>query len=98
MYDLYTMHRTQIYLGDAQDDALRERAQRTGRTKSAVIREAIDSFLSPSSAEQTGLARLRSAVADASGCAAHLPPGADYVDDLRAADRERARELDERAR
>lgn len=98
MYDLYIMHRTQIYLGDDQDRALAERAQRVGRTKSALIREAIDSYLVPASAEQTGLARLRTAVADARGCAAYLPAGERYVEELRAADRERARELDERSR
>lgn len=98
MYDLYIMHRTQIYLDERQERALVDRARRVGRTKSSLIREAIDSYLVPASAEQTGLARLRAAVADARGCAAYLPAGERYVEDLRAADSERARELDERSR
>jgi predicted transcriptional regulator len=98
MYDLYIMNRTQIYLGDEQARALADRARRIGSTKSALIREAIDSYLAPASTEQAGLSRLRTAVADARGCAAYLPAGERYVDELRAADRERARELDERSR
>jgi hypothetical protein len=98
MYDRYIMHRTQIYLDEGQDRALSDRARRVGRTKSALIREAIDGYLAPGSIERTGLARLRSAVADAGGCAPYLAPGERYVDDLRAADRERAHELDERRR
>lgn len=98
MYDLYIMHRTQIYLGEDQEHALADRARQLGRTKSALIREAIDNYLTPATAEQTGLARLRRAIADAHGCASYLPAGERYVDELRAADRERARELDERTR
>jgi predicted DNA-binding protein len=98
MYNPYIMHRTQIYLGDEQERALTDRARQVGSTKSALIREAIDSYLTPDTAEQTALARLRTAVADASGCASYLPTGERYVDELRAADRERARELDQRSR
>lgn len=96
MYIPYIMQRTQIYLGDEQDRALSERAERLGRTKSALIRDAIDSYLAPDAVEHQGLARLRAAVSEATGCATYLPAGADYVDALRAADRERARELDAR--
>ena len=96
MYDLYIVHRTQIYLDEGQERALAERAERAGRTKSALIRDAIDSYLEPASAEPTALARLRTAVSDAHGCASYLAPGADYVEDLRAGDLERARELDQR--
>jgi predicted transcriptional regulator len=96
MYAQYIMRRTQIYLADDQDRALDERARRVGRTKSALIREAIDGYLSPAAAQRDELARFRAAVAEASGCAPYLPPGAEYVDALRSADRERARELDER--
>ncbi|HYV15497.1 MAG TPA: CopG family transcriptional regulator [Conexibacter sp.] len=90
------MHRTQIYLGDDQDQALAARARQAGRTKSALIREAIDSYLAPQTPEQTGLARFRAALAETHDIAPYLPPGAAYVDELRAADRERERELDER--
>ncbi len=96
MYILYIMQRTQIYLGEEQDRALTERAERLGSSKSALIRAAIDSYLTPDSAERQGLARLRAAVSEATGCAGYLPAGEDYVDALRAADRERAAELDAR--
>ena len=92
MYAWYIMHRTQIYLEDVQDRALAERAGRVGRTKSALIREAIDSYLEPQSAQRTALGRLRAALDDARGCASHLPPGDRYVEELRAAERERAHE------
>lgn len=98
MYHLYIMHRTQIYLDERQEHALAERAERVGRTKSALIRDAIDRYLEPQSGERAALARLRAAVADARGCASHLPSGERYVDALRDADRERGRELDERLR
>ncbi|MGH9196999.1 MAG: CopG family transcriptional regulator [Acidimicrobiia bacterium] len=39
------MKRTQIYLDDDQDRRLRARARADGTTKSAVIREAIEAFL-----------------------------------------------------
>lgn len=96
MYDLYIMNRTQIYLADEQERALADRAQRSGRTKSALIREAIDCYLAPSSAEQSGLARFRAAIREAGGIAPYLPGGAEYVEQMRAADLERERELDER--
>lgn len=98
MYDLYIMHRTQIYLADEQDRALAARARRVGLTKSALIREAIDSYLEPAAAEQTGLALLRAAVAEASGAAPQLPGGEAYVEQLRAADLERERALEQRRR
>jgi len=98
MYARYIMHRTQIYLDDLQERALAARAERAGRTKSSLIREAIDSYLEQPSAAETALARLRTAVAHAHGCASSLPAGEHYVEELRGADRERARELDERPR
>jgi predicted transcriptional regulator len=88
------MHRTQIYLDDRQDAALTARAHSSGRTKSALIREAIDGYLAPADAEQAALARFRSAVQEAAGIAPYLPDGAEYVERLRAADRERQRRLD----
>jgi len=36
------MNRTQIYLTDEEDKALSERSNKTGRSKSDLIREAID--------------------------------------------------------
>jgi len=42
---IYIMKRTQIYLDDEQDARLERRARASGRTKSALIREAINRFL-----------------------------------------------------
>lgn len=39
------MKRTQIYLENEQDERLERRARASGRTKSALIREAINRFL-----------------------------------------------------
>lgn len=94
MYDSYIMKRTQIYLDDDQDRALVARARRAGQTKSALIREAIDVYLAPAEADRAGLERLRAAVGQALGAAPDLPPGAEYVERLRAADRERQRLLE----
>lgn len=96
-YDLYTVRRTQIYLDDQQDRALSNRASASGRTKSALIRDAIDSYLTPAGDAGADLARLRAAVAAASGVAP-LPGGSDYVSELRDADLKRERELAARRR
>ena len=90
------MRRTQVYLEDEQDRALTARAHAAGRTKSALIRDAIDSYLAPASAEEIGVARFKAAVAAVQGIAPYLPPGREYVEQIRAADRERQRELDAR--
>lgn len=62
MYGAYTtvviMQRTQIYLSEAELEGLRGLAQRSGRSQSSLIREAIDSFLEQRQ-PQTRLARLR---------------------------------------
>jgi predicted DNA-binding protein len=52
------MQRTQIYLSDAERQGLQALAQRCGRSQSALIREAIDSFLELHQ-PQSRLARLR---------------------------------------
>jgi predicted DNA-binding protein len=99
MYALYIVKRTQIYLEDSQDQLLEQRAQDIGTTKSAVIREAIDAFLDePAGTAETALQRFRSAIAQAAGVASHLPSGHDYVEAVRAADRERDDELRARRR
>ncbi|HVS28140.1 MAG TPA: CopG family transcriptional regulator [Solirubrobacteraceae bacterium] len=93
---MYIAHRTQIYIHDHQDRRLRERSQQVGRTKSALIRDAIDAYLSPASGDEGALARLRAAVKEAAGAAPHLPTGADYVEELRAIEGERQRAHDRR--
>jgi predicted DNA-binding protein len=95
MYATYIARRTQIYLEDEQDRLLTERSAQVGRTKSALIREAIDAYLAPASAD-TGIARLRAAVKEAVGAAPDLPTGARFVDELRANERKRRRSHNER--
>jgi predicted transcriptional regulator len=96
MYTSYIVHRTQIYLDDEQERKLADRARQIGRTKSALIRDAVDAYLSPASGEESALAGLRAAVNDAAGAAPYLPSGVDYVEELRAAEQERRRMIDER--
>jgi hypothetical protein len=96
MYTAYIVRRTQIYIGDDQDRLLDERAGSLGTTKSAVIRDAIDAFLQPDASRDAGVDRLRAAVRGAAGIAGYLPSGSEYVEDLRAADLERERELEAR--
>lgn len=98
MYSSYIMRRTQIYLEERQSDALAQRAAARGTTASKVIREAIDRYLAEPNDDATRLRRYRAALEATFGLAPQLPEGAAYVDDLRHAERERARELDERRR
>lgn len=93
MYTTYIVRRTQIYVGDDQDRLLAERAGSLGTTKSAVIRDAIDAFLQPDASRDAGVDRFRAAVLGAAGIASYLPTGSEYVEQLRAADAEREREL-----
>jgi Arc/MetJ-type ribon-helix-helix transcriptional regulator len=54
------MRRTQIYLSEAERQGLQALGQRSGRSQSDLIREAIDSFLERHQ-PQSRLARLRAA-------------------------------------
>jgi predicted DNA-binding protein len=96
MYAAYIARRTQIYLEDSQDRQLVDRARQVGRTKSALIREAVDAYLSPVSSDDSALAGLRAAIKDAAGAAPYLPNGVDYVGESRAAERERQHVIDQR--
>lgn len=96
MYAPYIARRTQIYLDDDQDRQLADRARQVGRTKSALIRDAIDAYLSPATNGGSALASLRAAVKEAAGAAPYLPAGVDYVEELRAVERERQRVIDRR--
>lgn len=99
MYNAYIVRRTQIYLADHQDRLVQRRAESTGTTKSAVIRDAIDAFLTEDSgARDAELQRFRAAVAQAAGVAPYLPPGSSYVETMRAADSDREHALRERRR
>lgn len=94
MYITYTMKRTQIYLEDGQARQLATRARRDGVTASHVIREAIDRYLAEPEDEAAELARFRTALDATFGIAPYLPPGDDYVDQLRRADRARHEDLE----
>jgi predicted transcriptional regulator len=96
MYTSYIVHRTQIYLDDDQERQLVDRARQVGLTKSALIRDAIDAYLSPASGDDGALAGLRAAVRDAAGAAPYLPSGLDYVEEFRAADHERQLAVEQR--
>lgn len=93
VYVTYIMRRTQIYLDEAQDQALAKRARAEGSTKSAIIREAIDAHLRADTPEAR-LARFHAALDAAFGIAPYLPDGAEYVERMRANDRRRQEELD----
>jgi predicted DNA-binding protein len=76
MYALYIVRRTQIYLDEEQDRRLAERARATGRTKSDLIREAVDRLLDTPLSEDEEMARFRAAVDAAFGIAPYLEDGA----------------------
>jgi hypothetical protein len=94
MYTSYIVRRTQIYLEDDQDDLLTRRAQGSAVTKSMLIRQAIDAFLDESMHVQSGLVRFRSALREVEQAPLALPEGASYVEDVRALDEGRQRQLD----
>ena len=64
-------------------------ARATGRTKSDLIREAVDRLLDTPLSEEEELARFRAAVDAAFGIAPYLEDGATYVRKLRDIDRRR---------
>lgn len=98
MYDLYIMKRTQIYLDEEQDAQLARRSAATHRTKSALIRDAIDRYLTETDSRDDRLRAFKQAADAAFGSAPELPPGELYVAEIRANDQTRAKELDRRWR
>jgi predicted DNA-binding protein len=96
MYTTYIVRRTQIYLDDEQERRLARRARAEGVTKSRLIRRAIDAFLDAPEDGPSRLARFRVAVEAVSGSVPRLPPGRDYVEQLRAGDAARQQALDRR--
>jgi predicted DNA-binding protein len=96
MYAAYIVRRTQIYLHEQQAHRLDERATAGATTRSALIREAIDSYLGTPDDEATRLARFKAAVETTAGIAPYLPPGDAYVDELRATGAGKLSELERR--
>ena len=94
MYAPYIVRRTQIYLDEEQDRRLAERARATGRTKSDLLREALDRLLASPLSDDEELARFRAAASAAFGVAPYLEDGATYVRKLRDNDRRRQEGLD----
>jgi predicted DNA-binding protein len=94
MYVSYIMKRTQIYLEADQDRRLASRATTAGTTKSTLIREAIESYLSTSEGEAARLAEFHAALDAIERSPANLPDGRTYVDELRQADRERDEDIE----
>jgi hypothetical protein len=88
------MHRTQIYLGDEQETQLAARARQLGRSRSDLIREAIDRYLQSDTSVDSphAVAQFRVAVLAAAGSAPDLPSGRDYVAGLRSVDEARRHE------
>jgi predicted DNA-binding protein len=98
MYNSYIVKRTQIYLEEEQDRRLSDRAAQSGRTKSDLIREAVDQYLNGPSDQAARVERFREAVRKVAGIAPYLPSGKKYVEELRKHDRRRQRELERRWR
>jgi Ribbon-helix-helix protein, copG family len=98
MYTQYIVKRTQIYLEERQDGAIAKRAAAEGVTKSTVIRRAIDAYLTGPDEKERKLSEFRAAAKEAFGSAPYLPPGKQYVEELRRIDAERQAELERRWR
>lgn len=78
---IYIMERTQIYLNAEEARALERLAGKTGRTKSQLIREAIDqSYLGGRRDNERVLAAVRRAAGSWKG---RKQTGAEYVDEIR---------------
>ena len=89
MYAVYTMRRTQIYLGDEQHAELARRAAAGSTTVSEIIRGAIDDVLERPEPDDEWRSGWRQAVAATAGIAPYLPEGTVYVDEVRAEERRR---------
>jgi hypothetical protein len=90
------VERTQIYLTSEQQRALERRMAGSGRTKSDLIREAIDAYLGTEESNEEWRRKWIAAVDAAYGIAPYLPE--DYVERLRAVDAARGEELEKRWR
>lgn len=98
MYIPYIMKRTQIYLTEDQDRKLALKARASGSTKSFEIREAISRYLADEPPDSARLTAFRQVVREVAGVAPELPPGSDYVEEIRQSGAERLREINERQR
>ncbi len=93
----YIVVRTQIYLEAEQSERLAARAGAAGVTRSELIRRAIDTYLSSTEEDRDArLSRFRRAVRESAGIAPGLPPGTEYVREIRSAGARKLKELDRR--
>ena len=77
---LYTMQRMQIYLAESELELLDREAQRTGRNRSRLIRDAI----SKAYGHQVDIEEFERVLRDAAGAWKDRPfTGAEYVDAIR---------------
>lgn len=78
---IYIMNRTQIYLTEEEEKVLSDRAKKTGRSKSDLIREAIDAkYLN----KRGDLMAFLSVIENTSGAwKRRRESGAEYVERLR---------------
>jgi hypothetical protein len=90
------VERTQIYLTEEQQQELARRVVATGRTKSDLIREALDKYLEPGESNEEWRKQWLEAIDEIYGIAPYLPET--YVEDLRALDVKRQEELERRWR
>ena len=97
MYAAYIMReRTQIYLEPEQSDRLGKLAGMNGRSKSDLIREAIDMYLSSANRDDEDLRELKKAAKWFREHPLELPSGVEYVARLRRGERKRQDALDKR--
>jgi predicted DNA-binding protein len=96
MYTTYIVKRTQIYLDTEQDRELAGRATAAGTTKSSLIREAIEQYLAAPDDAAARLAEFHAAIDEFARAPVGLQDGRSYVEDMRARDRRREREIERR--
>lgn len=90
------MNRTQIYLDDEQTARLDERAAAEGTSRSGVIRQAVDKYLSEE--QQSSAAwreKWKEALDKTAGIAPYLQEGVEYVEEIRRSDAERLSRLEQ---
>ncbi len=92
------MKRTQIYIAEEHDEKLAARAAETGRTKSDLIREAIDRYMRDPDDQAARLARFRAACESSAGKVPRLPSGVEYAAEIRETDLQRLEALEQRWR
>lgn len=83
------MLRTQVYLSDSQDQGLKRLARSTGRSQSALIREAIDKLIAEQPAED-----WKACLLSAAGMWADRPEAEDEVREIRTQLRHRHAQME----